>query len=166
MDLPLGRVRKQLQLLPQAVCDPNIWSFPTWGQWKKSCLKNYHFETSLVVQWLRLHPSTAGGINLIPGWGTKIPHVVQSKNKTKQRISLKKVSFCIFLIISGIKYLFISLKDFCISFFVKLPFVIFFCIEHNPYLLENTVILHCMSGKHFSLFVFSHSSCIFYILHM
>ena len=29
-------------------------------------------KTSLVIQWLRLCVSTAGGIYLIPGWGTKI----------------------------------------------------------------------------------------------
>ena len=32
--------------------------------------------TSLVVQWLRLHASTAGGAGLISGWGTKIPCVL------------------------------------------------------------------------------------------
>ena len=32
--------------------------------------------TSLVVQWLRLHASSAGGAGSIPGWGTKIPHAV------------------------------------------------------------------------------------------
>ena len=38
--------------------------------------------TSLVVQWLRLPASTAGGMGLIPGQGTKIPHATQhSKNK-------------------------------------------------------------------------------------
>ena len=30
--------------------------------------------TSLVVQWLRLSVSTAGGAASIPGLGTKIPH--------------------------------------------------------------------------------------------
>ena len=30
--------------------------------------------TSLVVQWLRLCGSTAGGIGLIPGWGSQMPH--------------------------------------------------------------------------------------------
>ena len=34
--------------------------------------------TSLAVQWLRLHASTAGGAGSIPGWGTKIPHAGQS----------------------------------------------------------------------------------------
>ena len=29
--------------------------------------------TSLAVQWLRLHASTAGAVGLTPGWGTKIP---------------------------------------------------------------------------------------------
>ena len=31
-------------------------------------------ENFLVVQWLRLHASNAGGMGLIPVWGTKIPH--------------------------------------------------------------------------------------------
>ena len=30
--------------------------------------------TCLVVQWLRLCTSTAGGMGSIPGQGTKIPH--------------------------------------------------------------------------------------------
>ena len=38
----------------------------------KCCL-----ETSLAVQWLRIHASTAGGMSLIPGWGIKVPHVTQ-----------------------------------------------------------------------------------------
>lgn len=28
---------------------------------------------SLVIQWLRLHPSNVGGMDSIPDWGTKIP---------------------------------------------------------------------------------------------
>ena len=31
-------------------------------------------DTSLVVQWLRLQASTAGGMDSIPDHGTKIPH--------------------------------------------------------------------------------------------
>ena len=34
----------------------------------------YIHRTSLAVQWLRLHAANAGGVGLIPGWGTKIPH--------------------------------------------------------------------------------------------
>ena len=30
--------------------------------------------TSLAVQWLRLHASTAGGADSTPHWGTKTPH--------------------------------------------------------------------------------------------
>ena len=33
--------------------------------------------TSLVVQWLRFHVSTAGGEGSIPGQGTKILHAIQ-----------------------------------------------------------------------------------------
>ena len=33
-------------------------------------------RTCLVVQWLRLHVSSAGGMGLIPGWRTKMPHAV------------------------------------------------------------------------------------------
>ena len=30
---------------------------------------------SPVVQWLGLHASTAEGLGVIPGWGTKIPQI-------------------------------------------------------------------------------------------
>ena len=36
-------------------------------------------RTSLAVQRLRLHASTAGGMGLIPGQGTKIPHAAWRK---------------------------------------------------------------------------------------
>jgi hypothetical protein len=35
--------------------------------------------TSLAVWLLRLHTANAGGMGLIPGWGTKIPHAVMPK---------------------------------------------------------------------------------------
>ena len=44
--------------------------------------------TSLVVQWLRFHSSTAGSLGSIPGWGTKIPHAVwcsQKANKPEEK---------------------------------------------------------------------------------
>ena len=34
-------------------------------------------DTSLTVQWLRLHDSTEGGVVSLPGWGTKIPHAAK-----------------------------------------------------------------------------------------
>ena len=37
--------------------------------------------TSLVVQWLRLHASNAGGVGLIPGLGTKSPHAARCGQK-------------------------------------------------------------------------------------
>ena len=39
--------------------------------------------TSLVVQLLRLHVSTAGDVGSIPGQGTKIPHAMQHGQKMK-----------------------------------------------------------------------------------
>ena len=44
---------------------------------------------SLVVQWLRLHTSIAGGTGTNPGQGTKIPHASwygQKNPKTKSNI--------------------------------------------------------------------------------
>ena len=42
-------------------------------------LKCFNSETSLVVQWLRFHTSTAGNVGLIPGQGTKVPCSVANK---------------------------------------------------------------------------------------
>ena len=42
---------------------------------------------SLAVQWLRLHPSNAGNVGLVPGWGVMIPHATwysQKWSKQKQ----------------------------------------------------------------------------------
>ena len=41
---------------------------------KDSCHEDRGTGTSLVVRWLRLRASTAGGAGSIPGQGTKIPH--------------------------------------------------------------------------------------------
>ena len=41
------------------------------------------FGTSLVVQWLRLGASTAGGAGSIPGPGTKISHAAWYGQKIK-----------------------------------------------------------------------------------
>ena len=41
---------------------------------------------SLVVQWLRIHTSSARGAGLIPGHGTKIPHVIlHGQNKSNNQ---------------------------------------------------------------------------------
>ena len=44
------------------------------------------------IQWLGLCASTAGDTGLIPGWGTKISHVMwhdQKQNKTWQNVNIK-----------------------------------------------------------------------------
>ena len=41
---------------------------------KKPNTKIWEQRTSLTVQWLGLHTSTARGMDLISGWGAKIPH--------------------------------------------------------------------------------------------
>ena len=43
-----------------------------------------HAGISLVAQWLRLHVSTAGGLDSIPGQGTKIPHALQVWPKKRE----------------------------------------------------------------------------------
>ena len=41
--------------------------------------------TSLAIQWLRLHTSSAGGGVSFPGRGTKIPHVMWRGQKKRNR---------------------------------------------------------------------------------
>ena len=47
-----------------------------------TCFQNSD-RTSLVIQWLRLCASTAGGTDLIPGWGTKILWAMWHSQKKK-----------------------------------------------------------------------------------
>ena len=55
---------------------------------EKTIFKKVTLGWSLVVQWLRLHASTAGGAVLIPGWGTQIlaccPRLGQKTEKKKK----------------------------------------------------------------------------------
>ena len=51
-------------------------------------LKWYILETSLVVQWLRLHVPHAGSMGLIPGRGTEILHATSCSQKKKKRYIL------------------------------------------------------------------------------
>ena len=48
-------------------------------------LKASMLRTCLVVQWLGLHVSTAGGKGSIPGWGIKILHATEWPIKKKKR---------------------------------------------------------------------------------
>ena len=43
----------------------------------------------MVIQWLRLHTPTSGGMGVIPGWGAKIPHVAKKLEKKKKTKFLK-----------------------------------------------------------------------------
>ena len=47
-------------------------------------IRKAQLGTSLVVQWLSLCTSTAGGVGLIPGQGTKIPHAAWPRQKKKK----------------------------------------------------------------------------------
>ena len=44
----------------------------------------------MVVQWLRLHASSTGGMGSIPGWETEIPHAGQFNQKIKTENNNKK----------------------------------------------------------------------------
>ena len=47
--------------------------------WKRKILRNVAKGTSLVVQYLRLHVTNAGGMGSIPGQGTKVSHPCSQK---------------------------------------------------------------------------------------
>ena len=57
-----------------------------WWYGEKKCA-----GTSLVIQWLRCPPYTAGVAGSIPGQGTKIPHATWcGKKKKKKKCNNKK----------------------------------------------------------------------------
>ena len=60
----------------------------------KGQVEKYSRKTSLVVQRLRLHNSTAGegGTSWIPGRGTEIPHVPQCSQKKKKILGFAEQS--------------------------------------------------------------------------
>ena len=53
--------------------------------------KTGHRGTSLVVQWLRLHASTAGDMGLIPGRGTRILHASRHGQKIPSKTGHREV---------------------------------------------------------------------------
>ena len=56
-----------------------------------ACFQRDNSGTSLMVQWLGLRASTAGGTGSIPGQGTKIPHAARHGQKIlKFKIKFKK----------------------------------------------------------------------------
>ena len=65
-----------------------IWG-PEINPYTCSHITKKNWGTSLAVQWLRLHASTAGGAGSIPGGGTKILHAVWCGQKKKNFIEIK-----------------------------------------------------------------------------
>ena len=57
---------------------------------KQTIVSNTENRTSLVIQWLRLCPSTAGGMGSIPGQGSSTSCVVWSKTTTTTTTKLKQ----------------------------------------------------------------------------
>ena len=53
-------------------------------------LKKARLGTLLAVQSVRNHASTAGDLDSIPGWGTKIPNAMWSGQKKKKIEKQKK----------------------------------------------------------------------------
>ena len=53
--------------------------------------------TSLEVQWLKLHTSTAGGIGSVPDLGTKIPCAQPQNQNIKKRSSERSAGKTLFL---------------------------------------------------------------------
>ena len=51
----------------------------------KFLFQNCDTGASLVVQWLKLHASSAGGAGSIPGRGAGIPHASQSKKQNRKQ---------------------------------------------------------------------------------
>ena len=58
-----------------------LFAIPALGSFLLLAGKTGCVGTSLVVQWLGLHASNAGGVGWIPGWETKIPHVLYGTAK-------------------------------------------------------------------------------------
>ena len=69
---------------------------PNMPLWHKDYFNPIIFKkqqgTSLVVQWLRLYTSKAGGTGLIPGWGTKIPYAMWHGQKIKRNSRRRRSS--------------------------------------------------------------------------
>ena len=56
-----------------------------WEIRQSSARNTKNIGTFLVIQWLKIHASTAVGTGSIPGWGTKIQHALWCGQKIKTR---------------------------------------------------------------------------------
>ena len=58
-------------------------------EWYPEKKRERELETSMKVQWLRLHVVNAGSEGSTPGWWTKIPHFMWCDQKVKKKKSRK-----------------------------------------------------------------------------
>ena len=85
-------------------------------------LKLIFQEAFLMVQWLRLRASTAGGTGSISGWATKIPHTQQrSRFNSSKRIDFPTHPGCLLSQINGCPLLIACLTDPFLKFHVSPP---------------------------------------------
>ena len=67
-------------------------------------LSIYSIRTSLAIQWVRFSVSSARGMSLISGWGTKIPHATWSSQEMGGKVYILSICFpgtknlCYFLV--------------------------------------------------------------------
>ena len=67
-----------------------------WGCKDLDTTEQLSLSLSLVVQWLRLHTSNAGGAGSIPGQRTKIPYTTQCSQKLKKKKKINDKIYRIF----------------------------------------------------------------------
>ena len=75
------------RFLTLLVCTPCINPSPWMGLVNMMKAFKRHLGISLVVQWLRLHASTAGDAGWIPGWEAKIPIMCCTRGHKKKTSS-------------------------------------------------------------------------------
>ena len=70
-----------------SACNSNICrsALPQDNQCCLTCSRRALGGNSLVVQWLGLHASNAGGTGSLPGQGAKSPHATRSTTKKKKK---------------------------------------------------------------------------------
>ena len=72
------------RLIGQSNLTHEVLIYKTYKQLMKVYIKNQTSQTSLAVQWLRPHASTAGDTGSTPGWGTRIPKAAWHGQNNKE----------------------------------------------------------------------------------
>ena len=81
----------------------------------------------MTVQWLRLCAHIAGGVGLIPGWRTKIPHAVRCGPKKKKTVLRMKLRLSNTLFFS-LKILWV-IKSYCLPVFSNAFFFFYIMLK-------------------------------------